>query len=109
MNYQTHNDAVIDVNFTSLQDCITADYEVLCAMFGEPMNGDGRKVDAEWHILFPDPEIVATIYNWKNGRNYRGPDGLDTKDIKDWHIGGHTALAAILVKQAIESALQEQA
>lgn len=106
MNFQTHHNADIDPNFTSLQGHITCDYEVLCAMFGEPMNGDGRKTDAEWHILFPEPGIVATIYNWKNGRNYLGPDGLDAKDIKNWNIGGHTALAANLVEAEIKQALE---
>lgn len=63
-------------------------FQRLVEIFGEPLNdGDGYKTDAEWVIEFEDGKI-ATIYNYKSGRNYLGDDGQDTKDITDWHIGG---------------------
>ena len=78
-----------DVNMTSLQGYIRTNYETLVGCFGEPTcDGDGYKVDAEWIITFADG-VVATIYNWKNGRNYCGAEGLDVEDIKEWHVGGH--------------------
>lgn len=103
--HNTHND--IDVNMTSFQGYVGADYEVLCAMFGEPMPGDGYKVDAEWNLRFQPSNLVATIYNYKDGRNYLGPEGLDKEQIRKWHIGGHTKLAASMVQTAIKEALEK--
>ena len=34
--------------------------------------------------------MVATIYNWKNGKNYLGAQGLKTEDILIWNIGGES-------------------
>lgn len=61
-------------------------YEKLLKIFGEPLPGSS-KTDAEWTIQFDDG-LVATIYNWKDGRNYLGEDGMDVEDIIDWHVGG---------------------
>lgn len=83
-------------NGTCLRGHIDISYDELCAVFGTPTLSDGHKTDAEWIIVLDD-ETVATIYNYKDGRNYLGPDGLDTQDIRDWHIGGHdhTVIATI--------------
>ena len=88
MSFETHNTAEINVNGTSLKGYVIADYNAICEIFGEPTESDGYKSDAEWVIQFSDGK-VATIYNWKNGRNYCGSVGLDVGDIKEWHIGGH--------------------
>ncbi len=73
---------------TCLQGEITATYEEIKSKLGEPSNDhDGYKSDAEWHLEFEDGS-VATIYTWKNGKNYCGEHGLDTPDITEWHIGG---------------------
>lgn len=89
MNFITHNQRPLmgETAGTSLQGEIDCTYDTLCELFGEPMDGDGYKVDAEWIVLFDDGE-VATIYNYKDGKNYCGDDGLETKQITDWHIGG---------------------
>jgi hypothetical protein len=79
----------VDADGTSFQGEITCSYEKLRKLFGYPEQGDRYKTDAEWIIKFEDGTI-ATIYNWKNGKNYCGKDGLKTEDITDWHIGGHT-------------------
>ena len=96
-----------DVNGTSLQGYIDTSYDVLRGCFGLPTcDGDGYKVDAEWIITFADG-VVATIYNWKNGHNYCGWDGLDTEDITNWHIGGHSNTDAEgRVKEVVEDYLQ---
>ena len=108
MNFHTHNQTPdIDINFTSLQGYVTVSYEVLCALFGEPLEGDGRKTDAEWHLISVPDGVVATIYNWKNGRNYLGADGLNFQDITEWNIGGHSQLAAELVQNTIKEALEQ--
>lgn len=76
------------VNGSSLQGYINTSYDVLRGCFGLPTcDGDGYKVDAEWIITFNDG-VVCTIYNWKDGHNYCGYDGLDVEDITEWHIGG---------------------
>ena len=80
------------VTSTSLQGYIDISYAELVEMLGEPIGDDGYKVDAEWAILFGSGQ-VATIYNYKDGRNYMGDEGLDKEDIRDWHIGGKSATA----------------
>ena len=65
-------------------------YEDIVKIFGNPLfEGDGYKTDAEWIIEFDDGE-VATIYNWKNGKNYCGNDGLEIELITNWNIGGNS-------------------
>jgi len=73
---------------TCLQGEINADYDKLLLKLGPPCDSfDNYKTDAEWIIEFEDGS-VATIYNWKNGRNYLGEYGQLLCDIKEWHIGG---------------------
>jgi hypothetical protein len=102
-NFYTHNDDVrIDVNGTSFQDTLWANYTDIVDTFGMPMEGDNYKTDAEWEILFENG-TVATIYNWKDGKNYCGEeDGLDVEDIREWHIGGHDGMCRELVKHAMK-------
>lgn len=88
MNFKTHNETNVNAGGTSLQGYVAVSYDELLSKFGEPTVGDEYKVDAEWEILFEDGK-VATIYNWKDGKNYNGPDGLEVRHITDWHIGGH--------------------
>ena len=89
------------VNGTSLKGYISCDYDTLVELFGPPhSDGDGYKVDAEWTLQFSNG-VVATIYNWKDGHNYCGEDGLPVECITDWHIGGKSALAEQTVEQYI--------
>ena len=90
MSFETHNTAYIDRCGTCLQGYVTSDYSNIVRVFGGPTECDGYKVDAEWVIQFSDGKI-ATIYNWKNGKNYCGDSGLDVEDIKEWHIGGNSS------------------
>lgn len=87
MNFKTHNETNVNAGGTSLQGYVSVSYHELLSKFGEPTVGDAYKIDAEWEILFDDGK-VATIYNWKDGKNYNGPDGLDVRYITNWHIGG---------------------
>lgn len=102
MNYLTHNDESIDVdvNGTCLQGYITAKYQDLVAAFGKPTPSDGYKSDAEWEIKFENG-TVATVYNWKNGRNYKGNDGLDVEYITQWNIGGFDDTVVGLVERVL--------
>lgn len=103
MDFDTHTTAQIDVNGSHLQGRIDAGYEELVALFGEPtrFHEPGEKVDAEWALRFKD-ETVATIYNYKDGRNYCGGGGTPVERIRDWHIGGFEKAAIDRVQIAID-------
>jgi hypothetical protein len=101
MNFTTHNTAEIDINGSCLQGEITAGFAELVLLFGKPHDGDGHKVDAEWDVRFEDG-TVATIYNWKNGKNYCGKNGTPTEQITDWHIGGDHKRCVDKVQIAID-------
>ena len=98
------------VNGTSLKGYVDVSYATLIEMFGEPLEGDGYKTDAEWVIAFKrnGGTVYATIYNYKDGRNYCGEEGLDVEDITDWHIGGTTQLAETYVHMAVEEFLAKE-
>lgn len=86
-----------------LQGYIDAEYATLCKVFGkEHSKGDEYKVDAEWMLKFSDG-TYATIYNYKNGKNYCGKNGLAKKNITDWHVGGSSELAVTRVQDAINA------
>jgi len=91
-----------NVGGTFLQGYIKASYEQLVKTFGEPHDpdGDNYKTDVEWAFEFADGTI-ATLYNWKNGKNYLGEaEGLELNDIYEWHVGGFSdkAVAKLLEK-----------
>ena len=87
LQFTTHNDGEIEFHGTCLQGRIDATFKELSSIFGEPHEGDGYKVDAEWDVRFGDG-TVATVYNWKDGPNYNGADGTPVEHITDWHVGG---------------------
>lgn len=81
------------VNGTHYQGEIDIKYDEIVAVIGNPCHdGDGYKVDAEWVLEFEDGTL-ATIYNWKDGKNYLGDMGHNVKQICNWHIGGHDQYA----------------
>ena len=86
-----------DTGGTYLQGHISTTYENIVSVLGKQHhNGDEYKTDAEWNIKFEDGTI-ATLYNWKNGKNYCGDEGLDIEDITEWNIGGHSPRARDLL------------
>ena len=77
---------------TSLQGYISAKFSTLGFTFGKPTQIEGdyegdQKSDVTWVITFSDNE-VATIYNYKNGKNYLGNEGQNTTSITEWNVGG---------------------
>jgi hypothetical protein len=91
---------------TSLQGYITASYEDLVKVFGEPQydtpSGDG-KVDVEWEMNILDEDHNAirpfTIYNWKDydaGRTARSTPNYR------WHIGGTSGVVSMFVNEYFE-------
>jgi hypothetical protein len=90
---QNHNElGFIDIGNTHLVGYIQCTYEDLVHLFGNPLEDgfDNYKSDAEWHLQLADGRI-ATIYNYKNGKNYCGALGMDAKDITKWHVGSKNA------------------
>jgi hypothetical protein len=102
LKFRTHNDKKgdIDVNGTCCQGEIDISYKKLVKVFGEPEESDGYKVDAEWSIQFEDGE-VATIYNYKDGKNYNGDSGKKTEKITEWHIGGNKKIVVERIKKIL--------
>ena len=95
----------VEVNGTCLQGEITISYEQLLKVFGEETsNGDGYKVDAEWAGIIDGH--VFTIYNWKDGKNYNGSEGMEIEDITDWHIGGKSKEVVALLTTYITNKLK---
>ena len=70
----------VSANMTSLKGTITTTYSKLVDKYGDPLEIDGYKSDAEWIIEWEDG-VIGTIYNWKNGKNYLGDDGDEVKNI----------------------------
>lgn len=86
-----------DTGGTCLQGHIDTTYENIVSVLGKQHhNGDDYKTDAEWNIKFEDGTI-ATLYNWKNGKNYCGEEGCELEDIIEWNIGGHSPRAVDLL------------
>lgn len=106
--YKTHNDKYINCDMTCLQGYIEESYDRLVELFGEPTEGDGYKVDAEWLVEFEDG-TVATIYNWKNGRNYCGHEGDPVEVITAWHVGGHSRQVLLLVDDVLAGVIETAA
>lgn len=97
---------------TSLRSSIVADYKELVALFGQPLEGDGYKVQAEWIVVLQDEvgdEYIATIYDWKQGAAYWGIDGegIPPECVTDWHIGGMSYHGPTLLKEYIERKREE--
>lgn len=98
MNYETHNtNKSLEADGTWLQGYVDADYADLVTHFGKPTKADGYKVDAEWIVKDKDTGVLATVYNYKDGKNYLGRDGVPTKQIRAWHIGGTDKRAVDLI------------
>jgi hypothetical protein len=101
MKFVTHNNKKINSAGTSGQGSIFVKFTTLVNKLGQPDLGSGdNKVAASWDIEFESGDIV-TIYNWKDGKNYLGIEGLDIEDITDWHVGGFNKSALNLVREII--------
>ncbi len=97
-------EATENIGGTSLQGYIKASYEQLLQTFGEPNPKlcDNYKTDVEWAFKFADG-TVATLYNWKNGKNYNGDDGLELNHIYEWNVGGFNEKAVSKLLEKLRS------
>ena len=87
MEYKRADNGLIDG--TGLVGIINVKYQQIVDKFGEPSCFDDYKTDAEW-IIKDSEDRVYTIYNYKDGINYCGKEGIPVEDITEWHIGGHS-------------------
>lgn len=101
MKYKTHNEIEIPFESSWLQGHIEVSYTNLVKAFGEPILTHSDKTDAEWEIQFEDGTI-ATIYNYKNGKNYLGSGGKNVHDIMWWNIGGRGIKVVDLVGKILK-------
>ena len=98
--------AKIDVVGTGYRETRDATYAQLVRVFGEP-NGEvyGNKTDAEWHLGLNG--VVFTIYNYKDGHNFKGEAGLPVQSITRWNVGGRSR-SAVLVEVVKALTAKEQ-
>ena len=91
-----------NVGGTSLQGYLRASFEQLLRAFGSPHMDqcDHYKTDVEWAFRFADGTVV-TLYNWKNGKNYLGDEGLERNDIYTWNVGGFNEKAVTKLKERL--------
>ena len=80
------------------QGFLTATYQDLVAVFGEPEQQYDEKVQVEWCLTFTDG-TVATIYDYR--------DCSYPESITNWHIGGRCEDAVARVMEAMAEALEE--
>ena len=100
----THAEAM-KVGFGSgCQGEMDVSYQRIVDHLGPPSLGPedsfDHKIDASWILRFADGEI-ATIYNYKTGRNWLGPKGPTTSKIRDWHVGGKSNVVVDRIKEIL--------
>lgn len=77
IKYETDND--LNIHGTRLFTTVTATYDQLVNLFGEPLHVNNDRVNVEWRVSFNDGEML-TIYDW-NTDDYIS----NTK----WNVGGN--------------------
>lgn len=90
MRIVSHN-KVSDINTDDVkfQGVIDANYNDLVKVFGEPLEGDKYMTDAQWKlklVIDKDTTHSLLLYNFKNGKNYLGDDGLAVERIPNWNV-----------------------
>ena len=102
------NEDIEKISGTSFKGYIYARYDQLCSIFGKPCIPTelDKKTDIEW--IIDTPYGVVTIYNYKNGKRYRGKDGLCKSNIYEWHVGANNIESYQWAKTKIEKTIIEQ-
>lgn len=86
---------------TSFKGYLYVRYDQLMLLFNQPRvpEHSDNKIDVEW--IIDTPYGVATIYNYKDGKNYTGKAGLRPDQIFEWHVGGKNIDSYEWVKKQI--------
>jgi len=86
---------------------IRAEYKILKKIFGKPSCDYGHKTDGktrkEWIIKIDG--VVCTIYDWKQGKHYRGYRPLSRAT---WSVGGSHPISRRLVQGVIDAYMIEK-
>lgn len=97
----------VEMNMSSLMGYISASYEELVNLFGEPTymdcdDDEYAKVNVEWTVLIQTPTgpVKASIYNWKD---YDGGRYCQSALLYKWHIGGYNDRAVYAVEGVVGS------
>src|SRR5258708_2795250 len=98
LNYRVLHDFE-SMKGTERQGYLTASYDHLVSLFGEPLQGDHDKVDANW--IIETDRGIGTIYNYKDGKAWLGDGGRDVQDITFWHVGGADEAAAQAIMEIV--------
>lgn len=95
-------------NGTSFRGYLYARYYQLVSVFGEPRRPEhsDNKIDVEWVIN--TPHGIATIYNYKDDKAYRGKLGHSPEEIYEWHVGGKTRESYELIKARLHKSISER-
>ena len=80
---------------------VNVSFDKLVKVFDEPDICEDNRTDVQWYLEFEDGTL-ASIYNWKNGKNFLGNSGLLVNNITKWNIGGVNDNAVLRVKKALE-------
>ena len=102
--------SVLTAVHTCLQGTINVDSDTLVRCFGEPDPDycDPMKTDAEWRVARSSLPYLISIYNWKNGKNYLGENGLPVEEITQWNIGGQKEEDVETILKAIDFFVPEK-
>tara|TARA_R110000744_G_scaffold33660_1_gene79013 strand:+ start:5203 stop:5613 length:411 start_codon:yes stop_codon:yes gene_type:complete len=82
------NNINTEISGTSGKGSFICEYKTLVKVLGQPEEGDEYKTQAEWDIEYKDG-TVTTIYDWKQGKCYLGEEGIEPKEVIEWHVGGN--------------------
>jgi len=75
-------------------------YVKLLETFGRPNEAyDHYKSDVNFSVM--TPVGLAHIYNWKDGKNNCGDEGLELVDINEWSVGGKDGQVMIYIERAL--------
>lgn len=89
------------INGTHLVAHMEVSYADLVKLFGNPLEGDGYKTQAEWILEVTDTygeTFYVSIYDWKESQA--------KESVTDWHMGAKAASHAWPVQNFVKESLK---
>ena len=107
LDFKIKKENIIELFGSCYQASLRGKFEDIIQIFGWPCYigddaSDDRKVFVEWVLEFPS-EQICTIYNYKNGYNYMGENGISVFDMEYWSVGGHNYEVINELKRILEN------